>query len=99
MWVINRNTPIEHFRPVFPQIADLRGKAFHEHRNLSTRLPMDASGCRSMVRRSMLRLVRQPGQYTSAKGMLATNAARRRRFSVMLRVTTTFYNSTHFSWT
>jgi hypothetical protein len=46
-----------------------------EHRSPSTNVPTEASGWRSMVRRSMARLVAQPGQNTSSQGVLASSAA------------------------
>jgi hypothetical protein len=48
----------------------------HEQRKPSTRLPTDASGWRSSARMSIARFVRQPGQYTSSHGVLATMAHR-----------------------
>jgi hypothetical protein len=43
----------------------------HEHRNPSTSVPTDARGWRSSVRRSIARLVPQPGQKTSSHGVPA----------------------------
>jgi hypothetical protein len=48
----------------------------HEHRSPSTRLPTLASGWRSIVRMSIARLDRQPGQCTSSHGMPAITAQR-----------------------
>jgi hypothetical protein len=48
----------------------------HEHRSPSTIVPNEASGWRSTVRRSMARLVPQPGQKTSSHGVPASSAAR-----------------------
>jgi hypothetical protein len=47
-----------------------------EHRRPSTSVPTEASGWRSSVRRSIARLVPQPGQKTSSHGVPATSAAR-----------------------
>jgi hypothetical protein len=47
-----------------------------EHRSPSTSVPTEASGCRSTVRRSIARLVPQPGQKTSSQGVPASSAAR-----------------------
>jgi hypothetical protein len=41
----------------------------HEHRSPSTIVPTEASGCRSTVRRSIARLVPQPGQKTSSQSV------------------------------
>jgi hypothetical protein len=46
-----------------------------EHRRPSTSVPTEASGWRSTVRRSIARLVPQPGQKTSSQGVPATSAA------------------------
>jgi hypothetical protein len=46
-----------------------------EHHNPSTRVPTEASGWRSMVRRSIARLVLQPGQKTSSQTVPASSAA------------------------
>src|SRR5271170_4953415 len=43
----------------------------HEQRRPRTRVPTEASGCRSTAWRSMARLVPQPGQCTSSHGMPA----------------------------
>jgi hypothetical protein len=48
----------------------------HEHRSPSTSEPTDASGWRSIVRMSIARLDRQPGQCTSSHGMPAITAQR-----------------------
>jgi hypothetical protein len=48
----------------------------HVHRSPSTRLPTLASGWRSIVRMSIARLDRQPGQCTSSHGMPAITAQR-----------------------
>jgi hypothetical protein len=48
----------------------------HEHRRPSTNVPTDASGCRPTIRRSMMRLVPQPGQNTSSHGVPESSAAR-----------------------
>jgi len=48
----------------------------HEHRSPSTGVAIDASGWRPMVRRSIARLVPQPGQNTSSHGVPASDAAR-----------------------
>jgi hypothetical protein len=48
----------------------------HEHRRPSTRVPTEARGWRSRVRRSIARLVPHPGQKTSSQGVPASNAAR-----------------------
>jgi hypothetical protein len=47
-----------------------------EHRRPSTSVPTEARGWRSTVRRSIARLVPQPGQKTSSHGVPATRAAR-----------------------
>jgi hypothetical protein len=47
-----------------------------EHRRPSTIVPTEASGWRSTVRRSIARLVPQPGQKISSHGVPATRAAR-----------------------
>jgi hypothetical protein len=48
----------------------------HEHRSPSTRVATDARGWRSTFRRSIARLVPQPGQNTSSHGVPAISAAR-----------------------
>jgi hypothetical protein len=48
----------------------------HEHLSPSTSAPTEASGWRSSVRRSIARLVPQPGQETSSQGVPASSAAR-----------------------
>lgn len=48
----------------------------HEQRRPKTRLPTEASGCRSIMRMSTAQLVWHPGQWTSSQGMLAISAAR-----------------------
>jgi hypothetical protein len=45
-----------------------------EHRSPSTRVPTEANGCRSTVRKSIARLVPQPGQKTSSQGVPAISA-------------------------
>jgi hypothetical protein len=49
---------------------------YHEHLSPSTRVPTLASGCRSIVRMSIARLVRQPGQCMSSHGVPAIRAQR-----------------------
>ncbi len=56
--------------------ASVPSLGHHEHRKPSTSVPTEASGWRSIVRRSMARLVPQPGQKTSSQGLPASNAAR-----------------------
>jgi len=48
----------------------------HEHRSPSTRAATDARGWRPTFRRSIARLVPQPGQNTSSHGVPAISAAR-----------------------
>jgi hypothetical protein len=48
----------------------------HEHLRPSTSVPTEASGWRSSVRRSIARLVPQPGQKTSSQGVPPSSAAR-----------------------
>jgi hypothetical protein len=48
----------------------------HEHRRPSTSVPTAASGWRSRVRRSIARLVPQPGQKTSSHGVPVSSAER-----------------------
>jgi hypothetical protein len=47
-----------------------------EQRSPSTKVPTEANGWRSMVLRSIARLVPQPGQKTSSQGVPASSAAR-----------------------
>jgi hypothetical protein len=59
-----------------PSIFGIGAEPGHQpHRKPSTRVPTEASGWRSTVRRSIARLVPQPGLWTSRHGRPATAKA------------------------